>query len=96
MHSLFQDIRYGLRLLWKSSSFTAIAVISIALGIGATTMIFSAVNGVLIKPLQYHQPENLVAIWGALPKDGIDRNWISEPEVQDFRHDLRSFSAISA
>jgi putative ABC transport system permease protein len=96
MHSFLLDLGYGIRLLWKNPSLTVISVISIALGIGATTVIFSAVNGVLIKPLQYHQPENLVAIWGALPKSGLDRNWISQPEFEDFQRDLHSFSAIAA
>jgi putative ABC transport system permease protein len=96
MNTLAQDLRYGFRLLWKSPSFTFVAVISIALGIGATTVIFSAVYGVLLRPLQYSEPEKLVAVWGALPKDGLDKNWISEPEFHDFQRDLHSFSGIAA
>jgi predicted permease len=96
MHTLLQDVRYGLRLFAKSPSFTLVAVISIALGIGATTVIFSAVNGVLLRPLQYQEPGRLVAVWGALPKDGLDKNWISEPEYWDLKRDLRAFSDIAA
>ena len=96
MHNLMQDIRYGLRLLWKSPSFTLVAVISIALGIGATTVIFSAVNGVLLSPLRYHEPEKLVAVWGAFKAADLDKNWISEPEFHDFQRDLHSFSNIEA
>jgi putative ABC transport system permease protein len=96
MGTFWQDLRYGFRLLWKSPSFTLVAVISIALGIGATTVIFSAVNGVLLKPLKYQEPERLVAIWGALPTVGIDKNWISEPEYWDFKRDLHSFTDVAA
>src|SRR5262249_27055506 len=96
MNAFLQDLRYGFRLLWKSPSFTLVAVLSIALGIGATTVIFSAVNGVLLKPLKYHEPERLVAVWGALPSVQIDKNWISEPEYWDFKRDIRSFSDVAA
>jgi putative ABC transport system permease protein len=96
MHNFLQDIRYGLRLLWKSPSFTLVAVISIALGIGATTVIFSAVNGVLLRPLRYQEPERLVAIWGSLKAFDLDKNWISEPELTDFKLDLHSYSDIGA
>src|SRR4051794_36328244 len=96
MHTFVQDLRYGLRLLWKSPSFTIVAVLSIALGVGATTVIFSAVYGVLLRPLGYQEPEKLVAIWGALPKADLDKNWISEPEFRDFQRDLHSFAGIAA
>src|SRR5512141_1438423 len=96
MHSFFHDVRYGLRLLAKAPSFTLVAVISIALGIGATTVIFSAVNGVLLRPLHFHEPERLVAIWGSFRSVDLDKNWISEPEFHDFQRDLHSFSDIAA
>jgi putative ABC transport system permease protein len=96
MNFLLQDLRYGLRLLCKSPSFTLVAVISLALGIGATTVIFSAVNGVLLRPLGFREPQRLIAIWGSFRSVGLDKNWISEPEFRDFQRDLHSYSDIAA
>ena len=81
----WQDVRYGLRTLRKSPGFTAVVVLTIALGIGATTAIFSVVDATLLHPLPYPQPEQLVSIEDDLPGVGAQDVGMSEPEWQDLQ-----------
>jgi predicted permease len=83
--SLAQDLRYGLRMLRKSPAFSPIAILTIALGIGATTAIFSVVDAALLHPLPYPQPEQLVRIEDDLPGVGARDVGMSVPEQQDFQ-----------
>jgi predicted permease len=81
----WQDVRYGLRMLRKSPGFTAISVLTIALGIGATTAIFSVVDATLLHPLPYPQPEQLVSVEDDLPGAGAQDVGMSVPEWQDLQ-----------
>jgi predicted permease len=94
MGSLVQDVRYGLRMLRKNPGFTAVAVITLMLGIGANTAIFSVVSGVLLNPLPYPEPERLVALYSKTPDS--DRSYISYPNFLDWARDNRSFHALAA
>lgn len=94
MHTLLQDIRYGLRMLAKNPGFMAIAVATLALGIGANTALFSVVNGVLLNPLPYPEPERLVALYARTTD--FDQSSISYPNFLDWQRENRSFSALAA
>ena len=92
--SLSQDLRYGVRVLAKSPGFSLIAILTLALGIGANTAIFSVVNGVLLNPLPYHQPDQLVSLFEEMPN--FKNGSISYPNFIDWRRMNTSFSSIAA
>src|SRR5213596_1092377 len=83
---VWQDLRFWVRMLRKSPGFTAIAVLTIALGIGATTAIFTVVDATLLEPLPFSQPEQLVSIQANFPGIGAEDVGFSEPEWQDLQH----------
>jgi putative ABC transport system permease protein len=95
MRTLIQDLRYGARMLMKKPGFTLIAVLTLALGVGANTAIFSVVNAVLLRPLPYEQPDRLVALYDALPKLGYPRVGLSEAEFVRLRQENRSFAELA-
>jgi putative ABC transport system permease protein len=96
MESLIKDIRYGIRSMLKRPGFTATALITLALGIGASAAIFSVVNAVLLRPLPYPNPDQIVTIWGKLPTHGLDKLDVSPPEYIDYRSRNQTFSAVAA
>jgi predicted permease len=93
VQTLWQDLRYGLRLLAKSPGFTAIAILTLALGIGANTSLFSVVNGVLLNPLAYPHSGQLVAIYGKTP--GYERAPINYLNFLDWERQTQTFSSMA-
>lgn len=91
-----RDLRYGLRQLRRSPAFAAIAVVTIALGIGATSAIFSVINAVALKPLPYPNSERLVFITTQFPRLDFDKFWVSPPEYFELRERAKSYSDIAA
>jgi putative ABC transport system permease protein len=85
MESLLRDLRHGFRMLRKNPALTAIAVLTLALGIGANTAIFSVVNGVLLRPLPYPESERLVTLWERSPRLGFDQERVSPPNFADWQ-----------
>jgi putative ABC transport system permease protein len=96
LETVWQDLRYGARSLVKNPLFTLIAVLTLALGIGANTAIFSIVNAVLLRPLPYREPEKLMTIWTARPQQGQGQFRTSLPNFKDWREQNRVFEGMAA
>jgi putative ABC transport system permease protein len=95
MDALIKDIRYGLRGLWKRPGFTVVALITLALGIGANTAIFSLINAVLIRPLPFAEPDRLVWSFGNI-RNGGNRASVSPLDYLDYRHENHTFDQFAA
>src|SRR5574341_576534 len=93
---MFPDLRYALRMLAKTPGFTAVAVLTMALGIGANTAIFSVVNAVLLRPLAFHEPERLVAISNQFLNLGLPRASCSVADYIDYRKLKHIFEEVAA
>ena len=96
METLLKDIRYGIRGLVKRPGFTAIALVTLALGIGANTAIFSVVNAVLLRPLQFKDPEQLVIVWEDATFAGFPRNTPAPANYIDWKTQNQSFADMAA
>ncbi len=95
METLFKDIRYGIRSMLKRPGFTVVALIALALGIGANTAIFSLVNAVLLRPLPFTEPDRLVWVWGNIRNAG-NRASVSPPDFLDYRKENQTFEEFAA
>jgi putative ABC transport system permease protein len=93
VQTLLQDLRYGARMLLKKPVFTLIAIITLALGIGANTAIFSVVNAVLIRSLPYHKPQQLILL--SSTSTGSERGFLSTIEMQEFQARMSSLEDLS-
>ena len=93
---LGQDVRYGLRMLAKNPAFTAIAVLALALGIGANSAIFSVVNAILLRPLPYKNPEQLVMVWENATHLGFPKDTPSPANFLDWRQQTTVFEGMAA
>ena len=96
MNIFRQDVRYAFRMLSKSPMVTIVAVATLAIGIGATTAIFSVVNGVLLRPLPYYQSERLQLLWGNTVRAGVvERRGTSYPDFRDWRDQSKTFEGMA-
>src|ERR1700677_278243 len=96
LETLWQDLRYGVRVLRKNKGFAAVAAITLALGIGANTAIFSVVNAAILRPLPYPHPGRLAILWGNVKRARVERRGASYPDYIDWRGQARSFETMAA
>ncbi|MFI5106869.1 MAG: ABC transporter permease, partial [Terriglobales bacterium] len=95
METLWQDLKYGIRMLGRSPGFTIVAVLTLALGIGANTAIFSVLNAVLLKSLPYAEPDRLVMVWGNERARSNPRGQVSVTDVVDWRAQNHVFEDVA-
>ncbi|HWF88856.1 MAG TPA: ABC transporter permease [Pyrinomonadaceae bacterium] len=93
---MIQDLRYAVRVLFKSKALTIVALLTLALGIGVNSAIFSVVNAIVLRPLPYPRSEDLVVVWGNLHKKGLEEIEISALEFRDFQQQCQAFDQIAA
>jgi putative ABC transport system permease protein len=96
MESVLKDVRYALRTLWKRPGFTLVAVITIGLGVGSVTTLFSVVNAVVLSPLPYDAPEELVRVWSSNAERGVALGFMSPPDIVDFQDMNQTLTGLAA
>ena len=94
MQTLWQDLRYGMRMLLRRPGFTLIAVVTLAIGIGLNTALFSIVNSILLRPLPFHEPERLMRMWETWPAEETHSGTVSPNNLLDWRAQAHSFAAM--
>src|SRR5580765_661191 len=95
MNSLFKDLRYGLHLLAKQPGFTVVAVLTLALGVGANSAVFSIVNSLLLNPLPYRDSDRLAIIWSHSPGANVDKDWPSPGQFEAIKANSTVFEDIA-
>ena len=96
MKSVGRDLRHGARLLWKAPGFSAVALAALALGMGATTAIFSVVDAVLLKPLPFRDPQRLLVIWESNPAQNLKEMFVTPGDFLEWRNQSRTVEALAA
>ncbi|MGB7723730.1 MAG: ABC transporter permease, partial [Bryobacteraceae bacterium] len=96
MTSLGRDLRHGARLLWKAPGFSAVALAALALGMGATSAIFSVVDAVLLKPLPFRDPQRLLVIWESNPAQNLKEMFVSPNDFLEWRSQSRALEVLAA
>src|SRR2546422_6913961 len=96
MQTLWRDLRYGARMLLKKPGFTLIAVITLSLGIGANTAIFSVIDALMLRPLPFREPDKLLQVWETDVKRGYNEMDASYPNFADWRDQNGAFEQIAA
>jgi putative ABC transport system permease protein len=96
LETLWQDFRFGARMLMRKPGFTTVAVLTLALGIGANTAIFSVINGVLLRPLPYSEPDRIATVWNTYLQLGIPKTTVSPVDFRDWQQMNRSFAHMAS
>jgi putative ABC transport system permease protein len=95
LETLAQDIRYSLRIMVRNPGFTAVVVLTLMLGIGVCTAVFSMVHAVMLKPLPYRDSDRLCVLWKSVPKKGLERDWTSYPAFKDWKEQNHAFEDMA-
>ena len=95
MNGLVQDVRYALRAFARTPGFTAAAILSLAIGVGANTAIFSVASALLLRPLPYQDADRLAILWNRSPGLGIAEDWFSTAQYFDIKHGHRGFEQVA-
>ena len=95
LQQLWQDVSHGARVLRRSPGFSIAALLLLALAIGANTAMFSVIEGVLLRPLPYKDPERLCVLWKSVPRKNIEWDWTSAPTVRDWREQSEAFEDVA-
>src|SRR5262245_57172629 len=96
MQTFWQDLRYSTRMLLKRPGFTLVVMLTLAIGIGTNTAIFSVVNAVLLRPLPYKEPDRLVRVYSEFPTMNLRKFWVSVPEFLEIQNEAKSWESIGA